>query len=168
MAKKRRRGRRLFVPRIDGQTLSGALAAFKVNRTVLPNVLDQECWAISMDCVYTLATFTASQGPIMIGVSHSDYSSIEVEEFLEAAASWTKANKIQQEAARRKIRVIGTFLVDADGTAQINDGRPIRTKLGFALESGMTLAFWIYNMSDSDLTSGGILNVTGKAYLKPQ
>ncbi len=169
MAKHRRRGRKrpLFVPVIDGQLALGALAASDVAKGNLGSVLDQECWAISIDTIISTTNITAGDGPLLVGVAHSDYSAAEIEEWIEEASSWIKSNKIGQERARRKIRTIGIFRGNLDEEI-MNDGRMLRTKLGFALEDGQTLAFWGYNQSDVVFTTGGTVNIHGKAYLRPQ
>ncbi len=154
------------MPRIDSQIAIGALAASKVKSTALGSVLDQEVWAISMDTNSTLTNIVLDEGPILFGVCHSDYSDVEIEEWLEEASSWIKSNKIGQERSRRKCRLIGSLMYDAIHS-QFNGGRNSRTKLGWALEDGMTLKFWVYNQSDSTLTTGGTLNTTGKAFLRP-
>ncbi len=166
MAKHGKRSR-LFVPRIDGQIALGALGASQMIRTNLPNNVDRPVWVISIDVIVTANGLTqgAQKGPVTIGVLHGDYSSAEVEEWYEEAASWITANKIGQERARRKIRTIGTFEID-DTDAIMNDGKPMRVKCGFALAAGETIGFWAYNTGDVVLTTGGTVNINGKAFLR--
>ncbi len=167
MAKRRKRSGRLFVPRIDGQIALGTLAASTMKVTNLPNNVDRPVWAISADIVVTAngLTVAAGDGPIVVGVCHGDYSSVEVEEWYEIAASWITSNKIGIEQARRKCRTLASFEINGP-QAIVNDGKPIRVKLGFALAAGETLGMWAYNSGDSALTTGGTVNFNGKAFLK--
>ncbi len=168
MAKHRkRRGRPLFVPRIKASAAAGALAAADMTSTAFGSALDQEVYALSMDVVLTTHGFTAGEGPIIVGVAHGDYSAAEIEEWLEEASSWIKSNKIGQERARRKCRIIAASHEPALNE-NFNDGKPIRVKLGFVLEDGQQLQLWVYNDSDATLTTGGIVELTGPAYLRPQ
>ncbi len=164
---KRRKGR-LFVPRIDSEVAFSGLATDDLVAVALTSVLDQECWANSMDVVCSLSDMTAGDGPVLVGVAHSDYSAAEIEEWLEETSSWIKSNKIGMERARRKCRIIGSFesQTEALGAMIMNDGKPVRVKLGFMLESGMTLQFWVYNLSSTSLATG-LFHAMGKAYLRP-
>ncbi len=161
-----RRRSRLFVPRIDGQVAIGALATKDMTSTPLAQVLDNEMWALSIDITASISDVTANEGPIVIGVAHSDYTAAEIEEWLEGVSSWITADKIRQEQSRRKIRQIGVF--DCTETAErLNDGRVLRVKLGFKLEDGTTLQFWAYNDGAAVMTTGALVSIKGKAFLRP-
>ncbi len=146
----------------------GALASNDLVSTAFATLLDQEVYAISMDVIATKSSLGAlGEGPLIIGVAHSDYTAAEIEEWLEASASWAKGNKIAQEQARRKCRQIGIF-GSVDETDILNDGKPLRVKLGFPIESGSGLQLWVFNDSGSTMTTGTTIELAGKAFLAPR
>ena len=77
----------------------------------------------------------AGDGPVRVGVAHSDYSAAEIEEWIENAQSWDLGDKIGQEVGKRLIREIGVFRASgqAIGPTTLNEGRPIKTKLNWRL-----------------------------------
>ncbi len=164
----KRRGRALFVPRIDITVGLGAILTSKLEVGLISTLLDQECWAISMKIQASITALTAGEGPIMFGVAHSDYSAAEIEEWIEEASSWISSNLIGQERARRKCRIIGTFMVGNDATIlEFNEGRPTHVKLGWKIEDGQSLGFWAYNQDANTLTTGALMHITGPVYLRP-
>ncbi len=166
MAKHGRR-KPLFVPRIAATTVLSTLAANDMISTAFATLLDQEVYAISMDVTASLHGLTSGEGPIICGVAHSDYTAAEIEEWFEASGSWSKTDKIEQEHARRKCREIGIF----DGNSPestINDGRKLRVKLGFPIEDGAGLQLWVFNEGAAALTTGAVVDLKGKAFLRTQ
>ncbi len=157
----------MFVPRIKASHALTTLAANDLSSTAFGSLLDQEVWAISMDVQALLHGNTAGEGPLIIGVAHSDYSAAEIEEWLEEASSWIKANKVGQERAKRKCRTIGTFDMSVVNE-RMNQGKSMRVKLGFAIEDGSGLQLWGYNEGAAALTTGGVVEITGKAFLAPR
>ncbi len=169
MARKRskRRGR-LFVPRVSESIALGALASNTLIKADFANTLDQECWAISMDVEVIIHDFTAGNGPVVFGVAHGDYEQQEIEEWLEANGSWKSSDKIEQEQARRKCRLIGTFdLTEQQGQEKFREGQVVRVKLGFKIEDGETLSLWAYNDGTAVMTTGALLEMKGMIYFKP-
>ncbi len=167
MAKHGKNRRPIFVSRIDVELGLGALTTDNVVAQVFSQTLDQEVWAISADVTVVVSDHTAGDGPFIVGIAHSDYSAAEIEEWLEEASSWLKSNKIGQERAKRKCRIVATF-AGTQAEQIFNDGNPKRIKLGFALEDGMTLQLWAYNASTDTFTTGSLVHMHGKAYLRPQ
>ncbi len=166
MAKRGKRRGRLFVPRIKASHAVGALAGSDLGSTAFATLLDQECWAISMDVIASTPTIGATaEGPLVIGVAHSDYSAAEIEEWYEAETSWQKGDKIAQEKAKRKCRQVAILMTNQVIT---NDGLPIRVKLGFAIEDGKGLQLWVYNDSSTTMTTGTIAELSGKIFLSPR
>ncbi len=107
----------------------------------------------SLVAAYSLDDLTegAGIGPIMVGVAHNDYTTAEVEEFIENTGSWDEGDLVSQEVGKRKIRVIGIFETAASvatglGAATLNDGKAIKTKLNWILNQGQTLRLWAYNL----------------------
>ncbi len=165
VAKHQKRGRGFRVPQIDNGIALGALAANDLVSEGGGTATDSDIWLMSIDTVVGLHNLTAGQGPILVGVAHSDYTDAEIEEWVENVTSWTRSDKISEERSRRKIRQIGIFSgVAAEET--LNDGKPIRTKCQWALTDGQALNFWAYNSSGAVLTTGGEVDFFGKAYTR--
>ncbi len=166
MARKKNR-RPLRVLPFSVSAAAGALANGDVVSTAISDTVDEKMWLASMDAIHAARDFTAGEGPIVVGVAHSDYSAAEIEECLEAQASWDASDLVAREQARRKVRTIGTFPNVASGEV-LNDGKEIRTKLGWIAEAGMTLQFWTWNKSGAALTTGGIAEHDGRVYASPR
>lgn len=145
----------------------GALASNVVVASNFGNVVDQEVYAISCDAVVSGHGFTTSEGPILVGLAHGDYSAAEIEEWLEANASWVSSDQIANEKAKRKCRIIGYLEEMTGGDRLCNNGNVIRVKLGWKVQEGETLNLWAYNEGSAVLTTGGIVEVKGPIYLKP-
>lgn len=166
LLKVRRKGGRLWVPRMSESLATGALAVNTVTGTNFANSFRREAYVISGDFTATMHGHTAGEGPIVVGLAHSDYSDAEIEEWLEANGSWDISDKIAQEHARRKCRILGTFS-GVGVTETLNDGKPFRKKIGFTVESEHTLKLWAYNESGTQLTTGTIIELKGPLYCKP-
>lgn len=110
-----------------------------------------DMWLYSIRSNWTVDDLTVGQGPIIVGVAHGDYTDAEIEEWIEANASISQQNLVENEQARRKIRQVGVFS-GAAVAESLNDGKPIKTKLGFVLQSGETLRMWAYNFSGDALS----------------
>ncbi len=142
---------------------AGTLANGAVATATVANTVDQRMWFMSQECTWGIRDFTAGEGPIVVGVAHSDYTAAEIEECLEAQAAWDSGNLVAREQARRKVRTVGTFAV-ASANETLNDGRPIKTKLNWYTQLGETLDIFIWNKSGATLTTGGIVVVDGRVY----
>lgn len=144
----------------------GALADQTAIAEIFDNVVDGKTFLVSIHAAYALRAHTAGEGPIVFGVAHSDYSSAEIEEYLETTGSWKTGDKIAQEQARRKVRIIGVF----DGLSteeKFKDGELQKTPLKFMIEEAQSLKLWAYNKSGAALTTGTVLTADGSVWLKP-
>lgn len=125
----------------------------------------------SVQLSWSLHDFTdeAGDGPIYVGVAHSDYSDSEIEECVEVGAGgWDRGDKIAQERAKRLVRTIGVFRTDgavALDISTLNEGMPIKTKLNWQLNTGDTLKFWAYNSGQNSLATGSFVQIVGHANL---
>ncbi len=174
MAKGRRR--RYLRGQINHKLQLGTLAAKVVIGSSLTDVLTEEAWLSSVVATWSLNKWTsaADDGPILVGVCHSDYTDAEIEEWIENTGSWETKDKVQgREVGRRLIRRVGSFRANpADaGTANyvLNNGRPIRTKCGWMLSTGQTLKVWAYNQGGSPLaTTDPAVRAEGHANVWPK
>ncbi len=158
---------------VDESMLLGTLAAKDVILQAFGDTVKDRTFISSLIARYSITAFTksTSDGPILVGVCHSDYTAAEVEEWIENADSWDEGNMIQQEIAKRKIRMVGTFQNPVDEAAAdvLNDGKPIRTKLNWILNQGQTLNLWAYNQGGSPLaTTDPVVQAFGHANLWPR
>ncbi len=105
---------------------------------------------------------TAGQGPIYVGICHSDLTVTEVREALQAEMT-DPDDIIAKERSRRPVRKLGVFKsIDLDDT--INDGMPLRKKIRFAVGDGHNLQLWAFNRSGAALTTGSIITALGTLY----
>ncbi len=164
--RRRRRSSRLIKGNIDESLALGALANASLVSGIFGETVQNRTFAISMEAVWTLRDTTALEGGVLVGVAHSNYTDAEIEEFIENTGSWDEGDLSNQEIGKRKIRIVGSFpAVTSDMV--LNDGKPIKTKLGFILNQGISLRLWGYNRSGAALTTGSIVLISGWAWLRP-
>ncbi len=136
------------------------------------DVLVEKAWLSSVVLRWSLTEFTQNvgDGPIMVGVAHSDYTLAEIEAYLESTGSWDEGSLVDQEVAKRRIRRVGVFDAPASpsDTEVMNDNKPIRTKCGWQLYTGDTVTVWAYNLGTSALaTTDPFVLADGHANLWP-
>lgn len=173
---KHNRGRRFrrYIPgSIDHKVNVGVLASKTVLKTDIASTVIDSTWCSSIRATWSVNGITkfADRGPLLVGICHSDYTSTEVEEWLESLVNWDQGNKVAQERARRMCRIVGVFEdpVSAATAAVLNDGKPITTKVGWLLAPGQTLGIWVYNQgSVAYASTDPDMQVVGKANLWPQ
>ncbi len=165
MANKRPKGR-YIKGAIEHEMAIGALASKDVVATLLDEVTTERTRVNSVKATYSLREATADEGPIVVGLAHSDYTGAEIEAFIENTGSWGEGDLVAQEVARRKIKIVGVF--DFSGVVnELNDGLPIYTRLGWVLTTGQTLRTWAYNQDESSpITTGADLMMLGHANLR--
>ncbi len=152
--------------KIDLGTLAAStLISANIGETVIERTLIS-----SIVTTWSLSEFTQAvgDGPIVVGVANSDYTDSEIEQVLENNGSWNAGSLVDQEKTKRKVRIIGTFQQKdiSVGNSVLNDGKPIKTKLNWVLETGQTLSLWAYNDGESALaTTDPDVNVFGHANL---
>ncbi len=148
----------------------GSLAAADVLTQAVQDVVSERTRVTSIVCSYGLSNYTptADAGPLIQGVSHSDYTDAEIEEWIELATGWDVGDRVSREVSSRLIRRIGTFQSPptAGDFTELNDGRPIKTRLNWPLETGQNLKFWTYNTGGQALaTTTPDVSVAGHANL---
>ncbi len=151
----------------------GTLAANTGVRSAVSDVVGEATRISSIVVTYSLSSWTpaANTGPILVGVAHSDYTLVEIEEFLESTTSWNVADLVSQEVSNRKIRRVGLFGSPDAATdiAVLNDGKPIKTKLNWMLQTGQNLVFFAYNTGTAAIaTTDPDVHYNGHANLWPK
>ncbi len=141
---------------IDEGLQLGTLAAEALISNTWDEAVVERTLVSSIVATWSLDGIVAGQGPILFGISHSDYDATEIEEVIENTGSWNEGNKISQEIAKRQVRILGQFVGELDtGTNDVrfNGGKPVKTKLNWILTTGDTLRMWAYNISGAALTT---------------
>ncbi len=152
----------------------GTLAQQTLISGTVGDSVTEKAYCSSVVATYSLDEMTtaAGDGPIVVGVAHSDYTDAEIEAWFENTGSWEQGDLVQnKEIGRRLCKVVGTFRNPQDSTDSwpLNDGRKIKTRLGWMLTTGQTLRFWAYNSGTSALaTTDPQVNVEGHANLWPR
>ncbi len=158
---------------VDEEVALTTLAAKTLTSASFDNVVNERTLVSSVVARYSMTAFTKStgDGPIMVGLAHGDYSNTEIEEFIENQGSWNEGDKIARERGARQIRMVGIFENPADEAESVvlNDGKPIKTKMNWILNQGITLKLWAYNLGTSALaTTAPIVQAEGHANLWPK
>ncbi len=158
---------------VDEELALASLASKDVVGAVFDETVNERTYCASIDAVYALANITAAAnlGPFIFGVAHGDYSDAEIEEWLENTGQWNEGDLVAtREIGRRLIRQIGTFPTQLTGDTQaMNDGKPMKTKLGWILLQGQTLRLWIYNAGSAAVaTTTPTLTANGHVNLFPK
>ncbi len=152
------------VVRITTTKVLSTLASKTILLEALTVVSGNEYRAISLKIAWSLQALTAGEGPVHVGVAHGDYTVTEVDEWMESQSSMSRGNLIEHEKASRKIRLVGTFSGEANES--LNNGRPIRTKLNWAVVGDEVINLFIYNGGAAPLTTGGVLGAVGSIFLR--
>ncbi len=165
----KKRYRRYLKGIIDEIQALGTLGAKVLLKNDVGDTVVDSAWCSSVRLNWALDNLTTGQGPILVGVAHSDYSGPEIEAWIENTNSWNQSDLISKEISQRKIRMVGMFPSLLVGeTTVLNDGRPITTKCGWVISPGQTIALWYYNTSAAALsTSDPEVHTEGHANLWP-
>jgi len=169
----RRRMGRYLRGAVDEQLTLTTLASKTAVAADFDSVVNERTLVSSVVARYSMTAFTKStgDGPILVGLAHSDYSTTEIEEYIEQTESWNEGNLIAKEVGQRKIRRIGVFEnpIDEAAAVVLNDGKAIKTKMNWILLQGQTVQVWAYNMGSSPLaTTAPVIDVQGHANLFPK
>ncbi len=172
-ARRRRRIGRYIRGNVDEKLSLTTLGAATAVGEDFDQVVNERTLVTSIVASYSMLNMTAAaaDGPILVGVAHSDYTDTEIQEFLTATTGWDEGNKVAQEQMSRKIRRIGTFQNPPDITtpAVLNDGRQIKTKLNWILLQGQTLQLWAFNQGSSAFdTTVPVVHAAGHVNLFPK
>ncbi len=143
---------------------SGALVSDAWDETV-----NEKSLLSSIVTTWSLDQLTGAEGPLIFGIAHSDYTDAEISEVIQTGGSWDSGNLISQEISKRKVRQIGEFvsgeIAGVISDVIVNDGKPIKTKLNWVLQSGDGIKMWVFNRSAATLTTGATMKASGHANL---
>ncbi len=165
--RKRKNSGILLKGRVDESLAALTLAEQALVGANFDEALDEEAFLLSMEALWSTEGFTVGEGPIFVGIAHSDYTDAEIEEVIENTGSWSRGNKIAQEMAKRLIRTVGVFpLISSEET--LNDGVKIKTTIKWPATTGQTLKMWAYNRGTNPLTTGGQVHAQGHVWIRPK
>ncbi len=167
MAKKPYRKRRFNLRRVrfDAQIALATTANQVVVTSGLTGTSANPYRCKSVKVTWNLKNLTPGQGPILFGYAHSDYSVGEIKECLEVGTSIDRGDKVALEQANRLVRLVGSF----DGLLseeKFNEGRPMKTKLNWAIGIGDEVSMFIYNDSGGAFTTGAFCDVLGEMWVQ--
>ncbi len=150
--------------RVTPELALGTLATDTAVVNALTVVAPSSYRAISCKATWSLIGLTAGEGPITVGYAHDDYSVTEIKECLEAAASIDPGNKIAQEQSNRLIRIVGTL---SESNVDLNEGKPIKTRLNWLIGVGHAINMFAYNEGTAaNLTTGAVARCQGDLWVK--
>ncbi len=175
---RRRGGRRKMGRYIKGvcdeELDIGTLAARTLVSVLFDQTVEEKAYCSSVKATYSIDDYTpaSGDGPLRIGLAHSDYTDVEIEEWIESTTSWKEGDLVQsREVGRRFIRDVGVFQTPSGASSNfvLNDGKPITTKCGWMLVTGQTMRLWAYNQGASAFaTTDPNLHMAGHANLWPR
>ncbi len=159
-----KRSYKLRKVRISAALGLSTLGSVTVLTGTFTGISDAQYRLMSTKSTWDLIGQTEGEGPIVVGLAHSDYTVTEIKEALEAAAAISQGDKIANEKANRLVRIIGTFGGGANSV--LNDGRPVKTRFNWNIAIGDASVLFAYNDSGSALTTGAVLNVNGEVWVR--
>ncbi len=162
MARKPRRKFNLRKVPVSPETTLSTLASKIVLVTTLTGNADGAYRVMSVDGSWAWVAATAGEGPLTVGYAHSDYSITEIKEALEAGASISVGDKVNQEKANRLVRKVGVINALL---GELNDGAPIKTRLNWLIPIGKSVNMFCYN-EGGNLTTGSSLHMAGDMWVK--
>ncbi len=169
MARKTRRGRRRYNlrrVRFSSELGLGTLASDTAITAAVFGAGDLPYRMVSIKGTYAARNLTTDEGPLTFGWAHSDYTTAEIKEALEAVSAISQGDKIANEKANRLVRVVGLILRGTGGAMIVNDGMPIKTRLNWLIAVGDSVVFFVFNEDTGSLTTGATINMQGDAYVK--
>ncbi len=163
----KRRGRAFTLRPVRMSANSGDLSTLAtvtaIRSTLIAAPVGSSYRVMSLKATWSIVPFAAGDGPLVVGISHGDYSVAQIKEFIEASGAIDLGDKAAQEKANRLIRIVGTH---TDGQKVLNDGRPIKTRLNWHITQGKALSYFVYNDGAGSLTTGSFHKVNGTAWVK--
>ncbi len=168
---RRRRKFNLRLVRVQNEQAIGALAADDViSGALTANVVSGAMRFMLLKASWTISDIGAGvDDTFQFGVAHGDYTAAEIEECLEIQAGLDLGDKVAQEQADRLVRSIGVMTkggVLGNQGVGFNDGKPVTTKLNWAIAIGENLSVWVRNGSGTVYTTGALITTIGELWVK--
>jgi len=159
---------------IDERMSLGTLGAGVAISQIFGQTVNEKTLVSSVVINWSMDQFTVGNddGPILVGVAHSDYTDAEIEQYIENLGSWNEGDlTATREVGKRLVRRVGV-LRGASVVAEhdtLNDGKPVKTKLNWLLLQAQSLRLWAYNAGSSAIaTTDPNIHALGHANLWPR
>ncbi len=136
----------------------GTLASLVATVISLSNGMSTECRVSRLKGTLLWNDATAGD-TIYCGIAHSDYTSAEIEEWIESTGGVDFGNLIDGEISRRLIRNIGGMIAPDVPSLRFNQ------KLNWRLDDGDSLNIFVYNRGPDPLNTGSELIMMGEMNL---
>ncbi len=143
----------------------GALVSGVAVVSGLTGTSDAQYRLISANVSWSIHNNTIGQGPISVGYAFGDYTVTEIKEQIESTASISPGNKVLGEQSNRWVRKIGQFS-GATVNEVLNDGKPIKTRLNWAVQIGSVVNAFAYNNDTGNLATGSLVGLQGDLWVK--
>ncbi len=163
MAKHRKRSRNFVVIPINAQITLGTTGDGGAVTANMITTLTEDIYIQSVDLTWALRGLTAGEVPIQVGIAHGDLSTTEITEAVTAAPTGP-GDIIQNERARRPVRISGQFGESGLTDQTLGHGEMVRTRAKFLISDGNAFNAWALNRSGATLTTGAVVRVTGFLY----
>ncbi len=160
---KRRRRYNLRRVRVTPELALLTLASDTALVVSMTGVATSSYRAMSLKGTWAVTNLATDEGPITVGFCHSDYTVAEIKESIESFAAIDQGNKIAQERAGRLIRIVGQL---GAGITNLNEGRPIKTRLNWLITIGAEVKPFVYNEDPAALATGAVVHFTGDMWVK--
>ena len=160
-SRSRGRSKNFVVLKVHNAQALTTLANDTVSLSELLNIED-DVRLISADLTWSLHELTPGEGPILVGLTLSSLTAAQVLEAIDASPT-NRGDRIALERTSRPVRDVGSFPGVA-ASEVLADGRPIRTKLRFKMSENQNLEQFAVNRSGAALTTGALLEVSGKVF----
>ncbi len=149
--------------RLTAEETLGTLASDTALTQTLTGTSANAYRAISVIASWGVVGLTDGDGPIHVGLAHSDYSVTEIKECIESQASIDQGDKVANERADRLVRTLGQC---SFGQPQLNDGKPMKTRLNWLIGIGDSVNMFSWNEGTGSLTTGAFTSVSGDMWVK--
>ncbi len=171
--KGRRRMGRYIRGNVDETLALTTLASRTLISANFDDTVTERTLLSSIVASWSLSGMTAGDniGPVLMGVAHSDYSSAEIEAWVENFQGWQEGDQIAREVGQRKVRIAGQLGSPASvgETEVLNNGNKLKMKLNWILNAGDTLKLWAYNLGSAAIaTTVPDIHVEGHVNLWPR
>ncbi len=163
---RRKNGRRgVFIPINSTLALSTLADNAVIKEDVQSSPFTRRLRVISAKISWVLRGGVATEGPINVGLAHSDYTVTEIVEATDTSVI-SSSEKIANERAGRLVRKVGTFpgLVSNEELRGNGGGEWTRTRLNWVIEEDFDLSYWAQNRSGGALTGSQVLDIDGTLF----
>ncbi len=134
----------------------GTLASVTAAVAALTNGVSDSCRVTSVKAAFVWDDAADSDGPLIVGFAHSDYSVTQIKEYIESTDALDWGDKAAQEQSSRQVRIAGVL-----HAPEFIKLATRKYKLNWLLAEGDTINQFIFN-SGAALTTGSEMLCMGQ------